>query len=284
MNTEQESPTFSLVFLTWNAENFIPRTFDSLVNQTYGDFEIVVVDNDSDDDTLKIVRGYEDELLIRTIENDSNLGFSRGTNKGIEASQSDYIGCFNHDTYFPRDYLETLSEYVTPEAVWTTARENHRVSKKHLTVRLMDWQRYAVPYIVDSLSGLAKVNFVPGDGVIIPRTIYQRELAGSVFELPYKGEDVDLGLRLIESNVPMYAILDTYSVHPDEGIYDPSVENLRDHLVHMWMRSLAYRRNGGSLGDQLAILASLFTIPLIVLFGEFPRPETAFRGSRANPQ
>lgn len=249
---------------------------DTIVEQTYDDFEVVVVDNDSDDDTVEIVSTYSDNLSLTLIENDCNLGFSDGMNRGIAETDGDYICCYNHDTYFPPEYLETLSESVTSDAVWTTARENHRVSKEHRTVRLLDWQRYAVPYLVDSISGTVTVNFVPGDGVIIPREIFEENLGDKVFELPARGEDVDLSRRLTDAGVPMRAVLDTYSVHPDTGIYRPTVVNAREHLTHARMRWRAYRRNTYTPMDLFFIALSVVTVPLVVLFGRFPRSTIRF--------
>jgi GT2 family glycosyltransferase len=282
MNEESEAPTISLVFLTWNAEDCLPDTLDSVESQTYDDYEIVIVDNASDDSTVEIVKEYKERLPIRLLENDENLGFTAGTNRGIRASTGEYICCYNHDTIFPEDYLETLERYVSPDAVWTTARENHRVSRDHRTVRLLDWQRYAVPYVVDSLSGKAQVNFVPGDGVIIPRAIYEEQLDRTVFDLPGKGEDVDLSLRLRDKGIPMFAILDTYSIHPDTGIYNPSMENLKEHLVHAQMRFIAYWRNNHTASDLASILLSVFTIPLTIYVLRFPRESSEFEKSVNN--
>jgi GT2 family glycosyltransferase len=277
MTTDSEQPTFSLIFLTWNAEDCISDTLDSVLNQTYDDYEVIIVDNASEDRTVDVIRDYEDNLELRLVKNERNLGFTDGINKGIEETQGEYICCYNHDTTFLSDYFETLASYVTPDAVWTTARENHRVSTEHRTVRLLGWQRYAFPYIVDSLSGAAKVNFAPGDGIIIPRGIYQEVLDHSVFELPGKGEDVDLSRRLIDSGVPIYSVLDTYSIHPDVGIYRPTIENLKEHLTHALMRYLAFYRNGHTIIDLVFIVFSTVTIPLSIYFGEFPRSESRFR-------
>lgn len=276
MNTTSESPTFSLVFLTWNAEDCISDTLDSVANQTYDDYEVVVVDNASDDETVNIVNEYMDELSIRLLENDRNLGFSEGTNRGIRASSGDYICCYNHDTYFPPDYLKIVVDHVTHDAVWTTARENHRVSTGQRTVRLLGRQRYAIPYAVDSLSGTEAVNFVPGDGVIIPKKVYRECIENEVFRLDGRGEDVEFSLRMMSKGVHLNTILDTYSVHPDTGIYEPTFENFVEHLRHAYFRGQAYYRNNRSLFDILMVALSVFTVPLTIYFEELPRDADTF--------
>lgn len=273
-------PAFSLVFLTWNAGDAIVETLASVKRQSFDDYEVVLVDNDSDDDTLALVRdAYPDDESIRVFENDRNLGFSRGINRGIRESDGRYICCYNHDTLFPEGYLRTLAERVTPEAVWTTARRNHRVDPDRACVRLLSRYRFTLPYVVDSLSGTAEVNYVPGDGAIIPREVYRDALDSRVFDpaMPIRGEDVDLSLRLADRGVPMRAVLDTYSVHPDKGeMYVPTAENLRTLLGTVRARIAAHRNNATPRWATAAAAASLLTQPLVLYCTPYPRSAEAF--------
>lgn len=277
---ENEMTTFSLVFLTWNAGEAILRTLESVEQQSFTDYEIVIVDNNSQDNTLQLLRDtYSDDDSIRIFENERNLGFSRGINQGIRESDGRYICCYNHDTVFPDGYLQTLAERITPDTVWTTARRNYRVSSEQTTVRLLSRYRFSVPYVVDSLSGIAEVNYVPGDGVIIPREIYRNVLSEQVFDpsMPLRVEDVDLSLRLADSGVPMRAILDTHSVHPDNSdMYSPTVRNLFNLLKMIPARATVHGKNADSLSAVAIAAGSLITNPLIVYGTDYPRSAAAF--------
>lgn len=274
------TPTFSLVFLTWNAGTAIVDTIESVKRQSFDDYEIVLVDNDSRDGTLELVREtYPDADSIRIFENDRNLGFSRGINRGIRESDGRYICCYNHDTRFPPGYLRTLADRVTPDAVWTTARRNYRVDPDRTCVRLLSKYRFTLPYLVDDLTGTAEVNYVPGDGTVVPREVYHGALDSTVFDpsMPIRGEDVDLSLRLADRGVPMRAVLDTHSVHPDRGkMYAPTAENLRTLLRTVCAR-MAAQRNGPTprLGAAVAA-ASVLTQPLVVYGAPYPRSADAF--------
>ena len=273
-------PTFSLVFLTWNAGETIIQSLKSVKRQSFSDYEVVLVDNDSHDDTVALVReAYADDSAIRIIENDHNRGFSRGIEQGVRASSGRYICCYNHDTVFPENYFHTLDKYVTPDAVWTTARRNHRTSADRQCVRLLSRYRFTIPYAVDSLSGVAKVNYVPGDGVIIPRQILQGALGGQVFDpsMPVRGEDIDLSLRLTTVGVPMRAILDTYSVHPDnEDRYAPTAENFRALTETVRARVAAHRKNDVSTLALALAAGSIISTPVVLYSTPYPRSETAF--------
>lgn len=273
-------PTFSLIFLTWNSEGDIERTLGSVFDQTYSDYEIVVVDNNSADQTVPLIKDkYASDEKVRLIENESNLGFTRGINRGIGEAQGKFICCYNDDTYFPSEYLRTLSKYVTPDTVWTTARINHRVSSDYPTVRLLTRHRFPIPYVVGPLDGTADVNYVPGDGLLVPRQIYEEDLEGLIFDsnMPVKGEDVDLSLRLKKRDIPMKAILDTYSTHPDEGFYSPTIENGLNHLTNVFARFRAYQKNDFGPVALFSVIASTFTVPLEIYLRSFPRDAEAFQ-------
>lgn len=280
MRADDSRPTFSLVFLTWNAGDAIRESLESVNAQSFADYEVVVVDNASDDDTLAQVReAAPGDGTVRVLENDRNLGFSRGIDRGIRESEGRYICCYNHDTRFPPGYLETLADRVTPDAVWTTARRNHRVDPDRECVRLLSRYRFTLPYVVDSLSGTAAVNYVPGDGLVVPREIYEGPLESTVFDpaMPIRGEDVELSLRLAARGVPMRAVLDTYSIHPDKGErYAPSLENLRTMVRTVRARVAAHRSTGQPRWTVGVAAASLLTQPLVLYGRPYPRSAAAF--------
>lgn len=276
-------PTFSLVYLTWNAEDVIEDTLSSAVSQEYQDYEIIIVDNGSQDGTTSIIKKkFERKASLRLIENDENLGFSRGINGGIRATKGDYICCYNHDTILSEGYLSALASCVTDDTVWTTARVNHRVSESHQCVRLLDSTGFSIPYVVDDLTGTYPVNYVPGDGLIVPRTIYTDNLDEELFNpvFPPRVEDVALSLQLRQRGIPIRAIVDTCSIHPDKGDrYAPTFENLKDLLETYRGRILATRMYNPSARALLLTLFSLITQPFAIYIGSFPKAEHKFRSA-----
>lgn len=273
------NPTFSMVFVTWNAESTITRTLQSLVDQNFKDFEVIINDNASSDRTIEKVKEFTNKLELTLITNDDNLGYSNGVNLAANKSRGEYIGVYNEDTYFPTNYLKTVNNTISSDAVWTTARENHRVSEDHVCIRMMSKYGFTIPYIVDSITGIVDTNFVPGDGAIIPRDIYNSILESRIFDssLPLNAEDIDLSMKLKKNNVPIYNILDTHSIHPDKGdLYSFSFENLRELIRVTRARQIVSRRNRQSLLTQLLVISSFLTQPLFMLCPGFPVSEKKF--------
>jgi len=279
-NKHSETPTFTLIFLTWNSEDYIERTLESVLSQDYADYELLVIDNNSNDETTKLIKNnYLPSNKLRIVRNNKNLGFIKGINKGVNLSRGNYICCYNDDTNFPPDYLSTLYSYVDQNSVWTTARMNHRVSTENKCVRLLNRWGFPVPYNVDSCSGTVNVNYIPGDGIIIPRDIYKLLDEEFLFDptMIDKGEDVELSLRLQSHGIKLRAILDTYSIHPDEGFYSLKLTNLLKHLQNVVARYKAYRANGAHFLTRLKIVISAFVVPVVILGPNFPRSASRFK-------
>lgn len=269
---------FSLIFLTWNPGNGIMESLDSVADQNYNDYEVIIVDNNSTDGSIeRVAEKFGERLNIRIFRNDENVGFSAGMNQGIEKSEGEYICCYNHDTILSDGYLTSLDNVVSPDAVWTTARVSHRVSDSDKVIRLLTKYRFTLPYRVNSMSGLVDVNFLSGDGVIVPRNIYN-SLDREIFDesMPLRGEDVEFSLFLRHNDVPIRAILDTYTIHPDkERMYAPTVKNGLRLLRTIRARVSAHGKWGGPLDISLAVL-SVVTTPLIIYGTDIPRSEEKF--------
>lgn len=95
----------SIIIPNYNGRNYISACLDSLFKQSLIPFEIIVVDNASKDESLKIVERYKD---VRLIKLDKNYGFSKAVNKGIKAAKGDYVVLLNNDTEVDKDWLLEL--------------------------------------------------------------------------------------------------------------------------------------------------------------------------------
>jgi GT2 family glycosyltransferase len=102
------NPKVSIIVLNWNGEKYLNDCFTSLENQTYSNFEIILVDNGSEDGSVKFVR--KNFPRIKIVENKKNLGFAEGNNRGIKLAKGEYIFILNNDTKIDKNCLERLVE------------------------------------------------------------------------------------------------------------------------------------------------------------------------------
>lgn len=89
-------PSISVVMPVFNGSKFVSEAINSILNQTVQDFEFIVIDDSSTDDTLKIINTFKDKR-IHVERNDSNMGNYFCRNKGINKSQGKYICVMDSD-------------------------------------------------------------------------------------------------------------------------------------------------------------------------------------------
>lgn len=104
----------SIVVPCYNAQNYIVRCLDSLENQTYKDFDIIIVNDCSTDNTIDIINEWnkDNKLTIKLISNTSNLGPSLSRYYGVVQSNSEWIAFCDSDDWFENCFLETMIDKV----------------------------------------------------------------------------------------------------------------------------------------------------------------------------
>lgn len=100
-----QNPKVSVVVPTYNRAHLISRAIQSVLNQTYQDLEIIVVDDCSEDNTEEIIKNFKDNRL-RCIRHHKNKGASAARNTGIKASRGEYIAFQDSDDEWFPDKLE----------------------------------------------------------------------------------------------------------------------------------------------------------------------------------
>src|SRR5690349_9452432 len=110
-------PSISIVIVTWNSAAHLRPTLESVFRQDYPDYEVILVDNDSRDDSLAIAREFEPRGL-RIIAGRVNRGFGGGNNDGVAASRGELVFLLNPDTELePRALHEIAAAFAAhPDA------------------------------------------------------------------------------------------------------------------------------------------------------------------------
>ena len=101
------APLVSVVIVNWNGLRFLERCLPSLFNQTWHDFEVIMVDNGSSDGSVRFVKDRYPQVTV--IENKENLGFAIANNQGMNAARGKYIVLLNNDTEVDSDFLKRLA-------------------------------------------------------------------------------------------------------------------------------------------------------------------------------
>ena len=103
----------TVIIPAYNCEKYIPEAIDSVLKQTYQDFELIIVDDGSTDNTREIVKEYigKNPNKIRYFYQE-NKGVSSARNKGIEESKGEFCAFLDDDDYFLPEFLEKCLIYL----------------------------------------------------------------------------------------------------------------------------------------------------------------------------
>ena len=102
-------PFFSVVLITYNRADLLPRCIDSVINQTFKDWELIIVDNYSEDGSKELIENYmsnESRISLIQVHNNNVLAYSR--NIGIRAARGKYICILDSDDWYTTDKLQVV--------------------------------------------------------------------------------------------------------------------------------------------------------------------------------
>lgn len=116
MKNTNFTPFFSVVIPLYNKESQINRTLKSVLNQTFTDFEIILINDGSTDRSAEVVESFKDERI--NLFHQENQGASEARNQGVLKAKSDFIALLDADDHWLPNHLEELHKSISlfPEA------------------------------------------------------------------------------------------------------------------------------------------------------------------------
>ncbi|MDD2523563.1 MAG: glycosyltransferase family 2 protein [Endomicrobiaceae bacterium] len=168
----KNKPFFSIIIPLYNKENYIIRTITSVLNQTFQDFEIIIINDGSTDNSLQIAKKIIDPRI--KIFNQKNLGVNNARNAGIKKSKGLFIAFLDSDDAFTPTFLETIYNLTINHknfSFFATAfkrvyKDNSRIDTKYGTKK--------VCIVKDFLTQIAKTGkfFIHISSVVVKRTVF----------------------------------------------------------------------------------------------------------------
>lgn len=192
-------PTFSVLVPAYNAGRTIAATLRSVLLQTRDDFQVIVVDDGSTDDTYSEVRRFDDLRIV--VIRQPNGGLSAARNAGLAQADGEYVCLLDSDDLWLPTYLEVMSSALTsqPQApfaypdAWALDDKTGRISRPSATAR----QRPPHPLPSEAplfLHELLRRNFIFGSAMI-RRTVL--DTVGPFRNSLRSAEDYELWLRIL---------------------------------------------------------------------------------------
>ena len=111
-NKNNEEDLISVIVATYNGQRYIKEQIDSVFEQSYGNFEVIVFDDCSSDNTVEILKCYENRKNFSLTINSKNLGLVKNFEKAMLASNGKYIAFSDQDDVWEIDKLEKLRSSI----------------------------------------------------------------------------------------------------------------------------------------------------------------------------
>lgn len=160
------SSVVSIIMASYNAERTIRQAIQSVIDQTYTEWELLVINDCSSDHTSDIISSFADER-IRLLNNSTNLGVSTTRKVGLDAARGEWIAILDSDDQWMPEKLEKQMKYANrkgAEFVFTGS------SFMDENGELINWQLHVPPTI--EYHELLKQNLISNSSVLIKRRLF----------------------------------------------------------------------------------------------------------------
>lgn len=105
------SPKITVLMSVYHGEKYLREAIDSVVNQTYSDFEFIIINDNTKDSSVEIIESFKDSR-IRLIHNEANIGLTKSLNKGIGLARGQYIARMDADDVSLPERFERQVQYL----------------------------------------------------------------------------------------------------------------------------------------------------------------------------
>ena len=161
----------SIIMAAYNAERTIAQAIQSVIEQTYDNWELLIINDCSKDNTVGVINSYTDPR-IRLLQNPTNLGVSKTRKAGMDAAKGEWIAILDSDDAWARDKLEKqmrLVESTGAQLVFTGSAFMDDEGKP------IDWVLH-VPEKIE-YKELLKQNLVSNSSVLVKKELYEKHYA-----------------------------------------------------------------------------------------------------------
>lgn len=254
----------SIIITSYNLEKYIDKAITSVINQTYKNIEVIVVDDCSQDDTRQIIKKHQNKYPIIAILKDVNKGISHSRNMGIKKATGDYVVFVDGDDYLKEDMIEKMvnkaTEYqadlVDSRQIFTMPKDNEI---KYFTANKF----YKKDYITTNKENIFKhIHYVHG------KLIKKEIITNNFKEGIHCYEDFLFNAYLV-NNIKTYVLLNEqfyFYLQRDNSLIN--TYNL-NHLHFITVYEELYGKN--KLLDKI-----LYEQLLVILFARVPRLNESF--------
>lgn len=220
------SPVITVFMATYNSSRYIAASVQSILNQSFSDFELLIVNDGSTDDTITIVKSFDDPR-IRILNNDVNRGLTYTRNRGLKEAKGEYFAILDSDDIAMKDRLLLQYDFMknNPNVV-LCGGQAMLINDNDDEIGL-----YSVPTDVHNLREQMVFRNIFINPACMMRTEIVRQIGGYRDYAP--AEDFDLFLRLVNKYQTdnLESVLIKYRVHASNASGKDSPVRLQERRI-----------------------------------------------------
>lgn len=197
------NPLISVLMPAYNAEKYIKEAIESILNQTFSNFEFIIIDDGSIDATEEIIKSFKDSCIVY-IKNEKNLGLIKTLNKGISIARGEFIARMDSDDIsMPQRFelqLDVFKKYKGVDIVNVALKKMSEDGTKLSKYRHNIYPGFeAIHYLINIDT------FIVHPGVLVKACLLKKYRYRDCEECIYV-EDTDLWMRMINDGCICYTI------------------------------------------------------------------------------
>ena len=207
----EHKPAISVIMSAYNSERYITQAIESILNQTFKDFEFIIINDASTDKTLNIIKKYaKKDKRIKIINKKTNSGAADSRNKGLKISKGEYIAIMDADDISLPERFKIQYNYL---------EDNPKIFLVGGSYELIDSKGNKLNEVITSLNPQEVAELLPKKNIIHNPTVMLRNIGVPRYRIKFEqGEDYDLWLRFLTEGKKLSVLLNIiikYRFHPN---------------------------------------------------------------------
>ena len=221
---EQIMPSLvSIIMPSYNTGRYIENSIKSVLAQTYKEWELLIVDDCSKDDTDRIIAPYLEDKRIHYLKNEKNMGAALSRNRAIRVAKGKYIAFLDSDDIWEAHKLEKQIQFMR--------KNNYAFSFTDFTIRV---NGKLLPYVYTGPNVVGKIKMINYCYIFTSTVMYNREKVGEIqIEDLKKNNDYAMWL-LIVKKFPCYRLAESlacYNKHENSISSGSKLKLIKYHYI-----------------------------------------------------
>lgn len=230
-NNREMNPRFSIIVPLYNKAPYVRKALNSIISQTFTDWECIVINDGSSDNSLEVVKNFVDEYKIYDLRfkivDQPNSGVAAARNSGVKESRGEYVCFLDADDWWEANYLEEIDELILeyPDAgIYCSNYIYYKPGKTHIALNLeRGYMNYPEAYlnstsmpictcatcmprkVFEEMGGFPNGIQLGEDFLLWAKTVLHYKVAFCEKPLAYYNNDVPASMRATRNlHAPLY--------------------------------------------------------------------------------